>query len=625
MAELTTGSLFNGRYKILRVLGAGGMGCVYRVLDTNTERERALKVMLPTVVANTELRSRFAREARIAAKIDSEHIAEVLDAGIESQSGAPFIVMELLKGDELEQLVQRRGSLPPDEALIYLSQAAMALDKAHAQGIVHRDLKPENLFVTYRDDGSPRIKILDFGIAKVVSASMSGSETKGMLGTPIFMAPEQAHGEVAISARTDTYALGHIAYVILVGEPYYEEENQGTSSIYHLIVAIMRGPAESASARALRRKGVVLPPAFDAWFARATARDASARFERASELVMALGQVLGVPVSLRAAKVSTPPPPASTGPYQGWQPSSMPLQTAPPQTAPPQGYTPPGYPPQAYTSGPPSPAPFATAGSQPWPSQPRPLTVPESPAMGSPAMDTFSVAHAPTISSSTPRLPQQGLSTRTGILIGAGLFLALTAAGAAFVFGRNREEPSADSASTTSRSKRRSDPEPTRPAASSAAVPVSTAPKGTDQAVALVGAWRSDSGRIYDAIWENGRVEFRIRDASQLGQGWRNGEWRFALSPGDGDTFRVADQIRPNPQNAKYAEDRAPESCTRIYESLGGAPLTAKMENGQLTVNMVTVKHDASHFDVSNGKVTGCRNLDSAQVSGTRSTLSRLD
>ncbi|MEQ9325463.1 MAG: serine/threonine-protein kinase, partial [Polyangiaceae bacterium] len=181
---LDEGTLFHGRYEVVRKIGAGGMGAVYEVLDRVTRRPRALKVMLPQVVAREDIRRRFQREATVASGIESEHVAETLDAGVDADSGSPFIVLELLKGQELADMVQERGPLPPDEVDLYLSQTAVALEKAHAAGVVHRDLKPENLFVTYRDDGSPRIKVLDFGIAKVISETVTGPETQGVLGSP---------------------------------------------------------------------------------------------------------------------------------------------------------------------------------------------------------------------------------------------------------------------------------------------------------------------------------------------------------------------------------------------------------------------------------------------------------
>src|SRR5205823_5924260 len=128
-----------------------------------------------------------------------------------------------LRGRDLAAEIEARSKLPPKEAVVLLSQAALALDKTHDAGIVHRDLKPENLFLTKRDDGTPRLKVLDFGIAKVVAQSAQTAKQTKSIGTPLYMSPEQIHGDAKIDARSDLYALAHIAYALLVGEPYWEE------------------------------------------------------------------------------------------------------------------------------------------------------------------------------------------------------------------------------------------------------------------------------------------------------------------------------------------------------------------------------------------------------------------
>jgi serine/threonine-protein kinase len=198
-----------------------------------------------------------------------------------------------------------RGELLPDALLLYLSQVAMALDKTHAAGIVHRDLKPDNLFVTRRDDGSPCLKILDFGLAKVVAQSGDNSTAHGV-GTPLYMAPEQLRaGRGPLGPRADIHALGHIAYALLAGEPYWTPERMEKRTTYDLLAAILEGPKEPAVARARRRRGALIRPGFDAWFARATARDPEARFGTATEAVAALAEALRLPVP-QAACVTTP-------------------------------------------------------------------------------------------------------------------------------------------------------------------------------------------------------------------------------------------------------------------------------------------------------------------------------
>ncbi len=222
---LVEGGVFHGRYEVVRCLRAGGMGAVYEVVDRKTRRRRALKVMLPSAVTDADLRARFKLEATVTAEIESEHLVETVDADVDAETGAPFVVMELLKGEDLGQALARRAALPPDEAVALLRQAALALDRTHAASIVHRDLKPENLFVTAGDDGSPRLKILDFGIAKIAAELGAPLPTTRAMGTPLYMPPEQIRGDGGIGPRADLYALAHVAYALLTGEPYWKEES----------------------------------------------------------------------------------------------------------------------------------------------------------------------------------------------------------------------------------------------------------------------------------------------------------------------------------------------------------------------------------------------------------------
>ena len=318
-AVLQQEALFHGRYRVLRCLKAGGMGAVYEVMDEATSSRRALKVMLPGLLSSDELRARFAVEAKITGSVESDHIVRTSDAGVDEETGTPFLVMELLRGEELGSLVRRRKGLPPEEVAFYLYQAGLALDRTHAAGIIHRDLKPDNLFVTVRDDGSPCVKILDFGIAKVLEQQSGGVTTRHMLGTPVYMAPEQIRAEPRIGPRADVHALGHVAYTCLVGETYWSEEADALISPYMLAAEIMRGPSEPPSARAQRRLSRVIPRAFDSWFLCATALRTEDRFESASTAVAELAYALGVPLPRmsRAPFVPEPYAPAEPPPHGG--------------------------------------------------------------------------------------------------------------------------------------------------------------------------------------------------------------------------------------------------------------------------------------------------------------------
>ena len=267
------------------------MGEVYEVVHLETERRRALKIMHAHVLLgddSADLRERFMREAKVAAHVESEFIVDVFDAGVDEATGQPFLVMELLRGEELGKRVKRLGRLPLEEVRVYLHQTALALDKTHKASIVHRDIKPGNIFVTEREDGQPWIKVLDFGIAKLVAESTEVAATHAF-GTPIYMAPEQFDPRARITAAVDIYALGLVAFTLLTGRPYWATEAKA-ASVFALAAAAALGPQEPASVRAAAR-WVELPPGFDAWFARITSVDPSQRYASATEAVRALGVV----------------------------------------------------------------------------------------------------------------------------------------------------------------------------------------------------------------------------------------------------------------------------------------------------------------------------------------------
>jgi serine/threonine-protein kinase len=274
------------------------MGAVYEVVHVETERRRALKVMLPDLLGSAPLSDRFRHEARVTANVQSEFLVDVFDAGVDAATGMPFLVMELLIGEELGRRVQRLGPLPATEVVAHLTQVASALDKTHARSIVHRDLKPANLFVAPREDGTSRVKILDFGISKIVSEATIQGVTQRGAGTPAYMAPEQLLGE-PVSAATDIHALGLIAYTLLVGRPYWQDDVESVDNVFAFALRAESGPKERASTRAARH-GERLPAEFDAWFERATHRDQTSRFASASQAAAALGGALGVDASALA-------------------------------------------------------------------------------------------------------------------------------------------------------------------------------------------------------------------------------------------------------------------------------------------------------------------------------------
>jgi serine/threonine-protein kinase len=313
------GQLFAERYRIERFLARGGFGAVYVAEQLATELRVALKVLWPHVLASADAVEKFKQEARIAGRVNSDHIVRVIDAGFDAATNMPFLVMELLQGGDLQKLVAERGPLPPEVVALYLRQTGSALDKAHGfrdkEGrptpIIHRDLKPENLFLTHREDGTAHIKVLDFGIAKVLSDATKASQQ--VKGTPLFMASEQAAGE-PISPATDVWALGLIAFFLLTGRIYWRAGSIEGSGIAQLFGEVLSLPLVRPSQR-IAEMGwpSALPPGFDAWFVRCVNRDPRSRFTSAGEAARALSAALGCDDGgdraslVTPASVSTPP------------------------------------------------------------------------------------------------------------------------------------------------------------------------------------------------------------------------------------------------------------------------------------------------------------------------------
>jgi tRNA A-37 threonylcarbamoyl transferase component Bud32 len=219
-AGLAEGQVLAGKYRVERVLGVGGVGIVVAARHLQLDQMVAIKFLLPAMASDAEAVARFEREARSAARIKGEHVARIFDVG--ETEGAPFMVMELLEGGDLAQWLAQRGPLPIAHAVDFVLQACVAIAAAHSLGIVHRDLKPANLFCVPRSDGQLLVKVLDFGISKVVEYGASGSavsvtRTSSVLGSPHYMSPEQAQGAKDVDTRTDIWALGVILYELLAG------------------------------------------------------------------------------------------------------------------------------------------------------------------------------------------------------------------------------------------------------------------------------------------------------------------------------------------------------------------------------------------------------------------------
>ncbi len=288
-ADPLIGTVIAEKYELIRLLGQGGMGAVYEGRNASTLKRCAVKVLVSAELASSgEAVKRFFREARASSVLESDHIVQIFDSGSDPKTGFPYMVMELLTGQDLEHTLRDKGALQPLVAAKLVLQAAMGLAKAHDQQTVHRDIKPANIYLTRRESGELVVKILDFGIAKVkmekFSETSAGLTRDGsMLGTPLYMSPEQAKGAPNIDVRSDVWSLGIVLYELLSGALPYADAN----SLGELMVAII-----TADLPLLQDKAPWVPPELAEITHRAISRDINRRFQSAGELRDALAAIV---------------------------------------------------------------------------------------------------------------------------------------------------------------------------------------------------------------------------------------------------------------------------------------------------------------------------------------------
>ena len=311
--SLSTGEIIEGKYRIIRLIGEGGMGAVYEGENTRIHRRVAIKVLHQGVAENQEAVQRFEREAQAAGRIGNDHILEVIDMGTLS-NGDYFMVMEFLDGEPLSERIHRVGRMRPEDVAPLVMQALEGLQAAHDAGIVHRDLKPDNIFILREKAGQKDfVKLIDFGISKFSSLA-SGSEMKmtrtgTVMGTPYYMSPEQASGSREADHRSDLYAIGVILYEAVTGRVPFDA---GTFNqlLFQIVLSDPAPPQQVVPE---------LDTAFASLIGKSMARDMEHRFQTANDLIAALGNWLqsGAAVSVppvaaanplvpRAAQVSQP-------------------------------------------------------------------------------------------------------------------------------------------------------------------------------------------------------------------------------------------------------------------------------------------------------------------------------
>ena len=306
-----TGTVLGSRYRLDSLLGQGGMGSVYAALDEKTGARVAVKVLHAEALKDASTRddksklTRFQREAKAASAIASDHVARVLDWGTDEASKQPFMVMELLEGEDLQQVLKRIEVMPPDVALRIAAQACEGLVKAHEARVTHRDIKPANLFLTRTPSGEIVVKICDFGIAKIRPEEQASNDTTNltrtgsMLGSPRYMSPEQARGNRSLDHRTDLWSLGVVLYRTLTGHIPHEQ----AEAVGDFIVMLC-----SEAPRAVRKYAPWVPDPIANVVTGALQIDRESRFPTAQAMLDAMMALLPNGYALRAEEITSVQP-----------------------------------------------------------------------------------------------------------------------------------------------------------------------------------------------------------------------------------------------------------------------------------------------------------------------------
>jgi eukaryotic-like serine/threonine-protein kinase len=292
--SLAPGRMVTANVRLARLLRSGGMGSVWCAEHLSLGTEVAVKFMSPRYLESEDLVTRFTREATSAAQIKSPHVVQILDHGVLPE-GLPFIVMELLVGEDLGQRIKRAGPLPLAEIATIVVQVGKALAKAHQAGIFHRDIKPDNIFLL-EEDGEIFVKVLDFGVAKLLEASHAMTSTGSTVGTPFYMSPEQLLSAKHVDYQCDLWSLAVVAYRATTGQLPFHGDTLGA-------LALKVHEAKFLPASALRG-GV--PPALDAWFSRAFQRNPAQRFGSLKDLVQSFVRAVADPSATAAELPSFP-------------------------------------------------------------------------------------------------------------------------------------------------------------------------------------------------------------------------------------------------------------------------------------------------------------------------------
>jgi serine/threonine-protein kinase len=549
---LPAGAIVDGKYRIERILGEGGMGVVYLAQDIHTQVAVVVKAIRTEYAHRKEFHDRILEEGRALAHIDHPNVVRLNAVVVEPD--AMYLVMQFIEGEALdhriERYVQARTPMATAEALRLFRMVLEGVAAAHREGVIHRDLKPANILLRARDGVA---KVTDFGIAKGEEDAKAGrGQTRGIIGSLLYMAPEQISGRRDLDKRVDVYALGILLFELLVGRVPFDGPSE---------FAIMKLHLEGTIPRISQMRSDV-PPFVDDMIQRACAKDRNDRFPSCDEFIDALDRgAAAVVAAARPAVVDHPvAPPTKRISPTGLGPDAQGRESAMAETA-------------------------------------------ESDAIDEPPASE----------------PRRGRGFLIGMLLSIVALIAVGAVGlsAAFFAGWIGPSPTARRPHVRTPPSSASGSTSTRPPTTIPSV-VPDAATAVRPLAALVGAWKTDAGRVLDAVQSGDVLEFRIRDASEVAaQGYVDGESRFTLTAlaGETRTFGVEDKIRPTPPDKYTYDPKARATCQEVWSALDKKPLRAQFDGNRLTVDLVKIVPSTRSFELDGNSVVGCKDLKKSTAS----------
>jgi len=580
--SLSVGQVVDGKYRVERVLGEGGMGIVYLAQSIHTDVEVVIKSVRPEFAHRADIRQRTLDEGKALARIDHPNVVQL--KAVVADDKQLLLIMQYIEGSDLEERILAHGKrgepIPFAEVLRIFEMVLAGVGAAHDEGVIHRDLKPANILIRDKDGVA---KVTDFGIAKPLEDAKQGKgDTKGIIGSVHFMAPEQVKGHKELDKRADIYSLGIMLFQMVTGRIPFDAENT-----YDIMRKQVEEPLPSVTPGRPD-----LPPALDGVLQRACAKDRDHRFRSCEEFLQAIhtlrqeaavaGSPMGRPNKTVPQAPVQPPSTLATAP-------TMSDPGGPPHDGAAAAYTHPAVAAQgaAYGYGPQGPTQSPTQG-----------TITSQPATYAPDESGGRGWVIPTVGAAL--LASVITALFLGGLIGGG--------------GETEQGPATNPGPTAA---------PTAPPTTEpTAEPV-------DPLQAYTGRWISESGRELDAVVVGDKLEFQVVDPSQFGsQGYRAGEARFVLHPVPDEEggFTVEDHIRPvPPAGFTYDNANARTTCVAIWREASGDPLKAQGYGDRLDVDFAKIEPTARNFVLSGRKVMSCKGLEGLDGTRIPSVLRKSD